>query len=61
MFQVSQHVEDLLTPVLRRNLDSTQKSNDDLDKTDKSSRKSQDYDDESVVEETPQKFVSTKY
>lgn len=55
MLQVSQQIEELLTPVLCHNLNSTQESNDGILKTNKS-KKSQDYDDDkSVVEETPQK------
>ncbi|KAJ8721461.1 hypothetical protein PYW07_002236 [Mythimna separata] len=56
--KVPQQVEELLTPVLCHNLNSTQESNDGIIKTNKT-KKSQDYDDDkSVVEETPQKNLS---
>lgn len=59
MFQIPQQVEDLLTPVLCRNLGASQESQDGLPKSHKSNKQSQDYDDSdrSVVEETPQKYV----
>ncbi|XP_075974599.1 uncharacterized protein LOC142975557 isoform X2 [Anticarsia gemmatalis] len=54
-----QTIVELLTPVQCRNVDTSQESQDDLPKTNKSNKKSQDYDDSgSVVEETPQKNVS---
>lgn len=59
MLQVPQQVEELLTPVLCQNLNSTQESQDCIMKTNKTNVRSQDYDDSdrSVVEETPQKYV----
>lgn len=55
-----QQVEELLTPVLCQNLNSTQESQDCIMKTNKTNVRSQDYDDSdrSVVEETPQKNLS---
>ncbi|CAH1646619.1 unnamed protein product [Spodoptera littoralis] len=58
--KVPQQVEELLTPVLCQNLNSTQESQDCIMKTNKTNIRSQDYDDSdrSVVEETPQKNLS---
>ncbi|CAH0702391.1 unnamed protein product [Spodoptera exigua] len=58
--KVPQQIEELLTPVLCQNLNSTQETQDCIMKTNKTNARSQDYDDSdrSVVEETPQKNIS---